>query len=158
MSWLKAKWRQFYNTFISLQGSPESIARSFSLGFAIAWWPIIGTHSILSLLGGLLFRGNLPAVYLSSWLCNPITIPFILMADYKVGDWLVGAPDLLGANFAQMTFREMLALGWHVLVPMMVGGLLLGGINAALGYFPVKYYVICFRRRGTAPKPKESPR
>jgi len=153
MNWLKAKWRKFYNTFISLEGSPESIARAFSLGFGVAWWPLIGTHSLVALLLGLVFRANLPAIYLASWLCNPLTIAPILAADFELGDWLVGAPSLAAVRWAGMTFKEILALGWHVLYPMIVGGLVLGMANALLGYFPVKYMVIRVRRRGAKPLP-----
>lgn len=150
MNWLRARWRDFYERFISLKGSPESIARSFSIGFWIAWCPLIGTHVLLSLLGGLIFRANLPAIYLASWLCNPLTIPGLLMADYKLGQWLLNSEIVTQIDFHAITWRSLLALGLEILLPMLLGGLILGTLNALVAYVPVKRAVIRVRRRRAA--------
>jgi len=149
MKWLRAKWKIFYDRFISLQGTPESIARSFSVGFWIAWFPLIGTHSVMSFLGGLLFRGNLPAIYLGSWLCNPGTIPPMLLVEYKLGEWLLGG-EISAVEFHHLTFHSMLALGWEILLPMLLGGAILGTLTALAGYYPVKRAVIRVRERRAA--------
>lgn len=147
MNWFQRKARQFYQTFISLKGPPEKIANAFSLGFFIAWFPIIGTHSVMSIAAGALFRVNLPAIYLGSWICNPITIPPMLYLEYRFGRMLVGGATLEHVDFAALTFRSMLSLGWGVLLPMLVGGLIIGLVNAVLGYYPVKWAVVRSRRR-----------
>lgn len=157
MNWLKKKWAYFYRTFISLKGPPEKIARAFSVGFWVAWWPIIGTHSILAAAGGLIFRVNLPAVYLASWLCNPLTIPPMLALDYQLGAWLIGGVNLQNVTFAEITFRQMIALGWDILLPMIVGGVLLGTINAFVAYYPIKRAVIRVRARQLPPLPGKTP-
>ncbi len=155
MNWLKKRWRQFYNQFISLKGPPEKVARAFSIGLWIGWFPIIGTHSILTVAAGAILRLSVPAIFLASWICNPLTIAFLLLADYEVGKFLVGGAHLSGIDFGELTFREMLSLGWDVLFPMLVGGFILGSLNALLAYYPIKRWVIRVRRRGAQPKPIE---
>jgi uncharacterized protein (DUF2062 family) len=147
MNWFKAKAHDFYEQFISMQGSPAVIARSFAVGFWVAWFPLIGTHSLVSLASGFLLRAKLPAVYLGSWLCNPLTIPPMLWADYALGTWLVGGSRLGEAPFLDLTFRKMVALGWNMLLPMMLGGAILGLCTALIGYFPIKFAVLRVRRR-----------
>jgi len=157
MNWLKRKWLQFYNTFVSLKGPPEGIARAFSVGFWIAWFPVIGTHSVLSLIGAALFRVNVPAVYLSSWICNPLTIPIMWFLEYIVGAAIMDKPFLGYGDFAAATdahsFAEFWALGKDLLGPLFVGGFVLSTANAVLGYWPVKWAVIRSRRKGAKPKP-----
>jgi uncharacterized protein len=149
MTWLGRRWRKFYDTFISLKGPPEKIALSFSIGFWIAWFPIIGTHSVLSILGSALFRTNMPAIYLGSWICNPLTWVPMLVADYAVGRRLVGGAHLREVDFGSLTLRSMLSLGWEIIVPLLVGGLLLGLANALLAYYPVKWAVVRSRASST---------
>jgi uncharacterized protein (DUF2062 family) len=147
MSWLRRKWRSFHQQFISLKGSPESIARAFAIGFWVGWFPIIGTHSALSFVAGLLFRANLPAVYLGSWICNPLSIPPMLYLEYQLGARLIGGADLGQERFADLTISQMFHLGWEILLPMILGGAILGTLNAVIGYYPIKQAVIRVRRR-----------
>jgi uncharacterized protein (DUF2062 family) len=147
----------FYEKFISLHGAPASIARAISVGLWVAWFPIIGTHSVISALGGLIFRANLPAVYFGSWLCNPLTIPPMLWAEYKVGSCLIGGAQLGESHFTELTFSQVIHLGWGVLAPMLLGGAILGLANALLGYYPVKWLIVRGRaRRAKAAAEKEA--
>nr|HPM77190.1 DUF2062 domain-containing protein [bacterium] len=149
------RWRQFYNQFISLKGPPEKVARAFSIGLWIGWFPIIGTHSIMTVAAGAIFRLSVPAIFLASWICNPLTIPFLLLADYKVGSLYVGEADISGVQLHTLTFQQMIALGWNVQFPMIVGGVILGTLTALVAYYPIKYWVVRIRRHGAQPKPLE---
>ena len=55
---------------------------------------------------------------------NPLTIPFLYLAGYELGVLVLG----LGANpfvLADYDVRSILEIGWHILYPLMVGGLIL---------------------------------
>jgi uncharacterized protein (DUF2062 family) len=88
----------------------------------------------------------MPAVYLGSWLCNPLTIPPMLYIDYELGAWLLGGADVGQEKFADITFRTLLTLGWDVLAPMILGGAILGTISALAAYYPIKRAVIRVRQ------------
>ena len=146
MNWLKRKWIQFYTTFVSLKGSPEKMAQAFAVGFWIAWMPV-GTHTVLAIVLAAALRANMPAMFLGTWICNPFTCVPIVVIDYKLGSLYVGGIDIAQFDLASTSFQQLLGAGWEVAALVMLGGLLLGTLNALVGYYPVKWAVIRTRRR-----------
>ena len=50
---------------------PEKIALSIALGITLGVTPVLGSTTILCLLAAVLFRLNLPAIQLVSWVSVP---------------------------------------------------------------------------------------
>jgi uncharacterized protein len=83
-------------------------------------------------------RANIPIAAAMTFLSNPATTPFFLLASLKVGSWLGFKADL--ASFEDLRLRKA-SLGdwfawlWTDAAPAMVSGLFVIGIGVALaGY------------------------
>jgi len=148
---IKDRIRDFYSRFLSLSGSPEEIARAMTLGVFIGATPTIPFHTALVMVSCLLFRQNITAAILGATIVsNPLTIPFLYLADYELGVVVLG----MSANpFAVASYdvRAILEIGLHILYPLQVGGLLLAVLFAAPSYFLTRHAVIRMRARHAEP-------
>lgn len=148
---IKDRIRDFYSRFLSLSGSPEEIARAMTLGVFIGATPTIPFHTALVMVSCLLFRQNITAAILGATIVsNPLTIPFLYLADYELGVVVLG----MSANpFAVASYdvRAILEIGLHILYPLQVGGVLLAVVFAAPSYFLTRHAVIRMRTRHAEP-------
>jgi len=148
---IRDRINDFYNRFLSLNGKPEEIARAVTLGVFIGVTPTIPLHTALVMVICLIFRQNITAAMLGATIIsNPLTIPFLYLAAYELGVLVLG----LGANpfvLADYDVRSILEIGWHILYPLMVGGLLLACVLAVPTYFITRYAVVKMRNRNVEP-------
>ena len=141
-------------------GSDEPLrdALSFATGFASAFLPPFGFHSILVAFLAYLFRLSLPIGLLGSWTNNPWTfIPVFLpvyFAEIKTGSLLlhmsVRLPSL--GRLSKMPKDQILGQVREVLYPFVVGSILFA-IGAFLVSFPMVYVLIRWikARRSSSP-------
>ena len=148
---IRDRINDFYNRFLSLSGKPEEIARAMALGVFIGVTPTIPFHTALVMVICLLFRQNITAAMLGATIIsNPLTIPFLYLAGYELGVLVLG----LGANpfvLADYDVRSILEIGWHILYPLMVGGLILACVFAVPSYFISRRAVAELRKRNAEP-------
>jgi uncharacterized protein len=148
---IRDRINDFYNRFLSLNGKPEEIARAMAMGVFIGVSPTIPLHTALVMVSCLIFRQNITAAMLGATIIsNPLTIPFFYLAEYEVGVFVLG----LGANpfvLADYDVRSILEIGWHILYPLMVGGLLLACVFTVPSYFVTRYAVVVLRNRNVEP-------
>jgi hypothetical protein len=148
---IRDRINDFYNRFLSLNGKPEEIARAMALGVFIGMTPTIPLHTALVMISCLIFRQNITAAMLGATIVsNPLTIPFLYLAGYELGVLVLG----LGANpfvLADYDVRSILEIGWHILYPLMVGGLLLACVFAMPSYFITRHAVVVLRNRNAKP-------
>ena len=148
---IRDRINDFYNRFLSLNGKPEEIARAMALGVFIGVTPTIPFHTVLVMFICLVFRQNITAAMLGATIIsNPLTIPFFYLAEYELGVLMLG----LGANpfvLADYDVRSILEIGWHILYPLMVGGLLLACVFTVPSYFITRYAVVVLRNRNVEP-------
>jgi uncharacterized protein (DUF2062 family) len=148
---IRDRINDFYNRFLSLNGKPEEIARAMALGVFIGVTPTIPFHTALVMVICLVFRQNITASMLGATIIsNPITIPFFYLAEYELGVFLLG----LGPNpfvLADYDVRSILEIGWHILYPLMAGGLLLACAFAVPSYFITRHAVVVLRNRNVEP-------
>ena len=113
---------------LRLTGSPHSIAAGVAAGVAASFTPLLGFHFVLSFLAAFLLRGNMIAAAIGTVIGNPLTFPFIWVADFKLGTfiqsiWREGPPRPLPPNFVQSVAET----GWEaiepLLLPMMIGAI-----------------------------------
>lgn len=155
-------WRYTMHRMARIKVTPHKLALGFAVGVFSAFTPFIGLHFALAALLALLVGGNLIASAIGSLLGNPVTLPFIFIADYNLGARLLGltARDRveIGAAGESTSFWNDGPLAavqtlWHsiepVLVPMLLGGLPLGILAAVVCYFLVRTTVMQFKARGT---------
>jgi len=144
---LYRRLKKFYIRFISLRGEPETIAMGMALGVFIGVTPTIPFHTALIILFGLIWRHNLAAAYLGSWLIsNPVTIPIFYFGQYELGRYLLGMPEMHLA-MTDFSLAAIASLGWHVFVPLLTGGIVTAPLFAIPAYFITYRVVVALRDR-----------
>lgn len=68
----------------------ESVARAFAIGL---FWCMIPMPFQMIPAGAcaIIFRGNVPLSLALVWVTNPLTMPIVFYANYRLGKWLMGA-------------------------------------------------------------------
>lgn len=118
-----------------LSATPHSVARGFAVGAFFAFSPLLGLHALLAAALTVLLRGNIVAALIGTAICNPLTLPVILGADYEFGHLLLTGARPEGDTGSMTT--EAFGSVWPVIAPIMVGSIVLGSIAAAVGYLGV---------------------
>src|SRR5437868_1683096 len=94
-AWPRSSWgrslRYFGKRILRLNATPHSVAAGVAAGIAISFTPLIGLHTIVALALAFVIRGNLIAAALGTMLGNPVVLPFLLGASYRLGTWLLGS-------------------------------------------------------------------
>ena len=129
---------------LRLRDSVRAIAVGVAAGTFISFTPLMGLHIVLAMGLAWLFRGNLMAAVLGTAVGNPFTFPAIWLATYRVGSSILGragakegaAENLHDVFFAAKgPWHEVIIGMWHPLIwPMLVGGVPLGLLAAAIAY------------------------
>ncbi|NNL66801.1 MAG: DUF2062 domain-containing protein [Myxococcales bacterium] len=154
---------RFLRRLVRLRGSPEAIAGGVAIGVLVAFTPTIGFQTLLVLALATLMRANRPASIVPTWISNPVTAVPIYLFTYYVGSFLWPGPETeTVANALREASRELetlgflalrrqlgvfVDLGFDVFVPMMIGGLLVGGVAAAIAYPLTRRAVVALRAR-----------
>ncbi len=113
----------------------RSTAMAFAVGFFCMYLPIPGQMVVAAVLA-LLVGANLPISVVLVWITNPLTMPPMFYAAYKLGSWVLGveneiSPDVFTIGGA---LHELGDIWW----PLLLGSLILGSTLAALGYATIR--------------------
>lgn len=144
-----------------LRASPHTIAVGFAAGVLASFTPLMGFHFLL---GGILAwaaRGSIIASAFGTFLGNPLTFPFIWFATYELGSWILGRQSArVAIDLSHNIWDSSIATLSPLIVPMLVGGIPLGLVAAAVGYFLVKRLVEAYqeKRRRDAAAPSHDKR
>lgn len=154
--------RRFFDWLIRLRGSPRSIAGGVAVGMVVAFTPTIGLQTLLALGLATLLGANRPVSIVPTWITNPVTIPPVYGFTYYLGSFFWPGPELervrdvmrvVARDIGELDFLALgdqldvfLALGVDVFVPMWIGGLIVGGVAAAVSY-PVTFRVVVELRK-----------
>ena len=113
--------------------SPDEIALGVAVGIFVAFIPLFGTHTIMAIALASLLRVNTLIVLLGTQISNPLTLPFQLFISAEVGS------VILNGKFLEIKFsHELSYLLGHYLLPIIVGGLILGIVGSGVSYLLVK--------------------
>ena len=102
------------------------ILRAVFLGIFVACLPMPLQMILLAFLA-IVFNANFPIAFILLWINNPLTIPFIFYAEYKIGAFLLNAKDNIEFNFDSMYEN----LG-DIAVYLYTGSLVLGLVLAVI--------------------------
>jgi uncharacterized protein (TIGR03546 family) len=145
---VRRRIRTFYERCISLKGDPGSIARALAIGVFVGVTPTIPFHTAMILLIGLVFRVNITAAYLGSWLIsNPVTIPLLYLSQYELGRILLGM-EAYRFGITEYSFSAIAALGWRILLPLLTGGIIMAPLIAVPAYFISRRMITAIRAKG----------
>ena len=128
-----------------LKGSPNSIAIGFAWGVAVSFTPFIGAHFVLAALATWVMGGNLLASAVGTVVGNPWTFPVIWLLSFKLGSYLFGLNPLVEIP-EDLTMVYIFDSPSMVLLPMAVGGVLLGAVAWVGTFWTVRRMVDRYRR------------
>ena len=156
-----------------LPDSPHRIAMGLAVGVGVTFTPLFGFHFLTAAIFALIFRGNILAAILATFVGNPLTFPIIAVICYNLGAFIMGidvpgpvwpivadgfreAWSALKANFwsifgyPYVGWRGFYNFFWQVFVPYVVGGAVPGGLLSAGIYFGSRPLIEAYqnRRRG----------
>ena len=146
---LRRVLRYHWLKFLRLQEDPRKIAGGMALGVFIAFTPTIPFHMIGALTLAALLRVSPVTAFLGIQICNPLTIPAIYLAAYKVGQFLLygGKPLVFPETFS---FEAWMGVLWQGGIALQVGGVILAIPPAIVSYFLTLWVVQRYRRRKAA--------
>ncbi len=146
----KLPFRQMYRKLLQLDDTPHSIALGAAIGMCITFTPTVGVQVVLVLILSMFVRFNRFAAIMLVYLSNPVTIIPIYYADYVIGLFVQGESGLSLEEFGllwdqsvstagevgfwgatQVLFKS---LGNDVIIPMFIGGGILGGFFGVVTY------------------------
>lgn len=143
--------RYLAKRILRLSASSHAVAAGVAAGTFSAFTPLLGFHVILALALAYLMAGNLLAAALATTIANPLTIPLIALATFRVGEALLGMKSAEMVTAAELFHRlehlELSELWQPVLKPMLAGAGLLGIAAAALAYGVTRLAVRSFKAR-----------
>jgi uncharacterized protein len=138
---------------ITIDDSPESIARGMGLGIFLGFTPLYGVKTLLGLFLAALFRGNKIAAVIGVNLHDIVLplVPVMLGMEYELGFWLLSQPHHLPASLDLIHLRPHEWLRWttffNVGMPMLLGSLIMGIPSGCVAYFVTRS--VCARARHT---------
>ncbi len=137
--WLKPFGQRLFNSEY-WRFTRRSVPRGVGVGLLVGIFLLIpGLQIIPSALLCLPLRANIPIAALMTFLSNPLTTPFILLASLEVGSLLGFRSDVASFNALResgATMRQWVAWLFSDAAPALVSGLfIIASICAAIGYF-----------------------
>ncbi len=161
---LLIRLRPILRWVVKLRSSPRAIAGGLGIGLFIAFTPTVGVQLILAIIAATLCNFNRPAAMLPVWITNPVTVAPIYTFNYWLGLKFIDGPPLsevsglfidIGRTMARMEFWNIkdqflavLQMGKDILLPLILGGIVIGTITGLFLYlFSMKLLSIFFSRR-----------
>lgn len=169
--WPKSGWNRLLK-YVSLRikrlpGSPHKIALGFSFGVMSAMTPFFGIHFLIGIFFSWLFRCSIAASIIGNFIGNPWTFPFIILINFKVGNYLFNSESNNSFNLEVVynEFTEILASMFPVLfdgnfnnflsmfidlkfIPaILYGSIFTCMITGFISYFFIKKIVINYQKR-----------
>ena len=115
--------------------SPHEIATGIALGIFIGCVPMLGVHTIMAIGLASLLRLNTLVVLIGTQISNPISFPFQIFVSAEVGSLI------LNGHFLDIKFsRDINYLNEYIL-PIIIGGLVLGIILSMASYIVIKFFL-----------------
>jgi hypothetical protein len=149
-----SRLRRAAQVLLHVEDTPHRIALAFGIGVFIAFFPILGTHTILALAIAFFFRLSRVAIFMGAFINNPWTLVPLFMTGTVFGCLLLGVSTeglgaidwgLKGRAFYTALFETLRPFLW----PFLLGNTLLGVLAGLAGYWILRR--ILERRRRTAP-------
>ena len=150
----KKKLRNSYVKIVRQSGTAESVARGAAIGIFISFIVPIGLQIPVAIGIAFLFKASKMTAFIFTFITNPYTVPFIYPILCYIGSFVIGEPlsikvisNMLNDFYSDISFTEFLILSKGILIPLTVGGAIVGAILAIAGYYAVYKAVLGHRNR-----------
>ena len=134
----------YFLKLIRVKDSQDKLAVGFACGSMVSFTPFIGFHFLLAVIFAYIFRGNIVASLIGTFVGNPFTFPFIWILIYKVGNLFFKNDQTLSI---ELTFQSLFDQGYDILIPMLTGSLIVSIPVWIISYFTVKFLMSSFKKR-----------
>lgn len=147
---MKEKFLQAIRKILSSGDDPKKIALACAIGLFIAFFPVLGVHTVMALALAWMFRVS-PAITLAAtFINNPWTIAPIYGGCLWLGILITNTNiHEFNINWGSLNWSLFLELVKLVGIPFVTGCLLVGTLVAVTGYFLTLRMVIVYRLRKT---------
>lgn len=146
--WVRAT-KYIWQRTIRLNGSPHSIALGLAIGAFVSANPLLGTHILWGALIIYFIGGNFIAAVAGTWVGNPVSFPFIWLATYNIGHFLLGTSGTSG-EVPTLSFSTLTEAPLETMLPMMIGWVPVGLVLGFATYYPSLWAVQAYQTRRTA--------
>ncbi len=126
------KLRRYAARIAASNEDPRFIAMGIAVGVFVGCTPTMPFNTVLAISLAFLLHGSKTAAVLGTWVCNPLTFPFLYLGSYKIGYWLLGA--MLPFPFRYEWLPDPLESGVDITLLMVVGGIVIGVVPAMVSY------------------------
>lgn len=113
----------------------RSLSGGMAVGLFMAFIPV-PMQMIFAAALAILLRVNLPLSVALVWITNPVTIPPLFYAAYKLGAFILGTA-VKNIEFT-MTFEWLTTTLLAIWRPFLLGCFLMGSLSALIGYLTVR--------------------
>lgn len=172
--WPKGGWGRAFSyvrhRLRRLPDPPHKISRGIAAGVISTFSPFFGFHFLTAFIFGWILRGNILAAMLTTFVGNPLTFPFIVTMNLRLGSWILGdAPahskhygvidafigaigdlwhNFLAAFTSARADWQNLAVFYHeVFLPYLVGGLINGVLLSIVAYYTMLPILVAYQNR-----------
>jgi len=151
---------------IMLRGTPRAVASGVAIGVFVAFMPCIGFQTAIALVLATFLNANRPAAMALVWITNPLTVPPCFAFTYWVGSRFWTGPSLATVSreirnavgvagrhdFWEMydQFSAFIGIGGDVIVPLLIGGVVVGAPLGSAAYFLTLEVLRRYRRHRVA--------
>jgi uncharacterized protein len=141
----KRTLRYHWLKFLRLQDEPWKLSWGMALGVFVGVTPTVPFHMVSVLFLAPLLGISPVAAFVGLQICNPLTMPFLYLAAYKVGNQLLhsGASLRLPECYC---FSGLLHVLWRGGLALQVGGLLIAIPPTIASYFLSMWLIKRYRR------------
>ena len=193
----RSVFRFFYEVVFSLKGisraieyigmrlkripdTPHKISLGMSCGIFASFTPLFGLHFLIAGLLSYLFRANVLASLIGTFVGDPVTFPIITVFNLKLGEWILGSSEYSSGDggkifegfldFIFLIYKSFFTEGSigenrtpkmneflnGVFVPYSLGGLILGIFISIMSYFLLRPLVSTYQKKRKALKVKRA--
>jgi uncharacterized protein len=133
--------RRIFDWLLGFHGTPDQVARGMAIGVFVAFTPSMGIQMLIAVFLATLTYSNRPAAIAAVWITNPFTAIPIYLMTYRIGRYFTPSYPVLDLkkrlkavvvdeqgewmNLARQ-LREISSLGTEILVPLTLGGVIVG--------------------------------
>ena len=145
--------RFVYLKVLRIKAPPHSIGLGMAIGVFVGCLPVIPFQTVIAVALAFVLRCSKIAAALGTWVSNPANVVFVYYFLYRIGRMIVPG-DVQKFDPGQLALADMLTSGWHLVMVMSAGGLVIG-IPAAIGtYFLTVRMVLMYHRKRAARRMK----
>lgn len=130
--WISRQSKLFLLRFLRLRAQPDEIAKGFAVGIFVGMTPAIGLHTAIAVFLAMILGQNKIAAAMAVWVSNPVTAPFLYVAQYKTGRFILDTPYVsFPADFDVETLSNF---GSNLVTPLCLGSLIYAILASAVAY------------------------